>query len=262
MKIRKTAVSLMTAAVMIISVIPVSASAETRYKPSATSKLSVIHWSPGSRSVFSSPSDLWANLKVTVGVTDTGNYPYHYFWTAQIPSGKKFIVRYSDTKDNNLSPNQFNPLIDVYDTLTYQLGSYYNRNKAYGITYPSGSYPIGRSYLYVEIYDSKNNYKKYGYASIYVNYPMSRPRITSLKKKSRTSIKISWSRISNATGYMIYQSTGKSWKCIKTVTQNTTVTYTKKKLKKKKRYYYIVRPYKTRGNTLYGPYSSYKSKKL
>ncbi len=261
MNIKRSILSFAITAVMIFTLIPVSAFAENQYKPATTSNLAVTEWYPG-KSVFSSPSDLWRNLKVTVRVNDTGNYPYHYYWTAQIPSGKKFNVRYAKTKDNNLNPNQFNPLIDVYDTLTYQLGSYYNTNKAYGITYPYKSYPIGQSYLYVEIYDSNNNYKKYGYASIYVNYPMAKPKITSIKKKSKTSIKIKWSRISNATGYLIYQSTGKSWKCIKTITKNTTLTYTKKKLKKGKKYYYCVRPYKTKGNTIKGPYSKYKSKKL
>ncbi|HUM56472.1 MAG TPA: hypothetical protein PLC13_04895, partial [Bacillota bacterium] len=165
MNIRRSLTSFAVAAVMIVSVIPVSVSAENQYKSATASDLVVTEWYPG-KNVFSSPTDLWRNLKVTVRVSDTGSYPYHYYWTAQLPSGKKVPVGYSRTKEQYTGFGGFDSTIDVYDTLTYQLGSYYNTNKAYQIVYPYKSYPIGRSYLYVEIYDGNKKYKKYGYASI------------------------------------------------------------------------------------------------
>ncbi|MDD4367122.1 MAG: hypothetical protein PHV38_05565, partial [Eubacteriales bacterium] len=82
MNIKRSILSFAITAVMIFTLIPVSAFAENQYKPATTSNLAVTEWYPG-KSVFSSPSDLWRNLKVTVRVNDTGNYPYHYYWTAQ-----------------------------------------------------------------------------------------------------------------------------------------------------------------------------------
>ena len=101
-------------------------------------------------------------------------------------------------------------------------------------------------------------------AVVSVKYILPASKITKLSKKSRTSIKVYWSRVSDATGYKIYQKTGKGkWKCVKTIKSNNTLSYTKKSLKKGKKYYYKIRAYKTYGgHTGYAAYSSSKSKKL
>ena len=97
-----------------------------------------------------------------------------------------------------------------------------------------------------------------------VTYKLPASKVTKVKKKSRTSIKVYWSKVSDATGYKIYQKAGKGkWKCVKTIKSNKTLSYTKKSLKKGKKYYYKVRAYKTYdGHTGYAAYSSSKSKKL
>jgi hypothetical protein len=97
-----------------------------------------------------------------------------------------------------------------------------------------------------------------------VKYKLPASKVTKLSKKSRTSIKVYWSKVSDATGYKIYQKAGKGkWKCIKTIKSYKTLSYTKKSLKKGKKYYYKIRAYKTYGgHTGYAAYSSSKSKKL
>lgn len=61
------------------------------------------------------------------------------------------------------------------------------------------------------------------------------------------SVKLSWDKLNNATGYKIYRAEKKdgSYKCIKTISDKDTTTYTDKKLTCGKKYYYKVAPYKS-----------------
>lgn len=92
-----------------------------------------------------------------------------------------------------------------------------------------------------------------------------RPTIKSVKKKSKTSLRITWKRYSYATGYRVLMSTKKNsgYKKIATIKKNKTVSYTKKKLKRKKTYYFKVQAYiKYNGKTYYSKYSSVRKYKL
>ena len=64
---------------------------------------------------------------------------------------------------------------------------------------------------------------------------------------SYNSIKLSWDKLNNATGYKIYRAEKKdgSYECIKTISDKNTTTYTDKKLTCGKKYYYKVAPYKS-----------------
>lgn len=82
---------------------------------------------------------------------------------------------------------------------------------------------------------------------------------------SGKAVKVTWKKVSGASGYKLYRSTKKngSYKLVKTVKGSKTVKYTNKKLKKGKTYFYKVRAYKTVGKKkVYGSYSSYKSVKV
>ncbi len=76
---------------------------------------------------------------------------------------------------------------------------------------------------------------------------------TSAVKK--TSVKLTWNKLTGATGYSVYYSTDKkTWKKVKNVTG---ISLTVTKLKSKKTYYFRVRGYsKTDDNYTYGAYSS------
>ena len=71
----------------------------------------------------------------------------------------------------------------------------------------------------------------------------------------KSSVKITWNKLTGATGYSVYYSTDKkTWKKVKNVT-GTSLTVTK--LKSKKTYYFKVRGYsKVDDNYTYGAYSS------
>ena len=87
----------------------------------------------------------------------------------------------------------------------------------------------------------------------------------SLKASDGTGAKLTWKKLSGASGYEIYRSTKKSGKYekIKTVTGGKTTSYTDKKVTMGKTYYYKVRAYKKSGKTkLYSPYSGVKSAKI
>ena len=81
-----------------------------------------------------------------------------------------------------------------------------------------------------------------------------------IKKSSKRSVKISWKKQKNASGYEVYRSTkkNKSFKKITTLKKAGKVIYVNKKLKKGKTYYYKVRAYKTvNGKTIYSNFSRY-----
>ena len=83
-------------------------------------------------------------------------------------------------------------------------------------------------------------------------------------KPGRKKIKLTWKKISKATGYQIYMSTKKSsgYKKIATIKKVKTVTYTRKNLKSKKDYYFKIRAYRKVGKkTYYGAWSKVKKAK-
>ena len=85
-------------------------------------------------------------------------------------------------------------------------------------------------------------------------------KISSVSSGSAGKVTVKWSA-TTATGYEIYMATGKDgqYKKIKTVTKNTTTSYTKSSLKTGTSYGFIVRAYKTVGDTkLYGDFSKVK----
>lgn len=64
------------------------------------------------------------------------------------------------------------------------------------------------------------------------------------KTKKKTSITLSWKKVTGATGYEVYRLQGKKWKKVGTIKKGKTVTYTVKKLKKNTSYKFKVRAVK------------------
>lgn len=85
-------------------------------------------------------------------------------------------------------------------------------------------------------------------------------------KKSKKKVKLKWTKVKDATGYVIYRSTkkNKGYKKIKTISGNKKFTYTdSKKLKKKKTYYYKIKVCRKLGKTTYySKFSNVKKVKL
>ena len=96
-------------------------------------------------------------------------------------------------------------------------------------------------------------------------YTPAKTTLKSVKKSSKNQAKLTWKKVSNATGYEVYQSMKKNsgYKKVKTITKNKTVTYKAGKLKKKKTYYFKIRTYRKVGKvTYYGTYSNVKNIKM
>jgi len=77
------------------------------------------------------------------------------------------------------------------------------------------------------------------------------PVSVSAASKGYKSIKISWSKGENASGYQIYRATSKTgtYKKIKTISSGSTLSYVNTKLKTGKRYYYKVKTVGEKGLT-------------
>lgn len=103
-----------------------------------------------------------------------------------------------------------------------------------------------------------------------------KPAKTSIKSAKQTvvkkhgkwaykkEVKLSWKKVKNAAGYVIYMKAGTGkYKAVKIITKGKTVSYTKKNLKKGKTYYFKIRTYrKLNGQKVYGNYSRVKKLKI
>ena len=84
--------------------------------------------------------------------------------------------------------------------------------------------------------------------------------ISSVSRVGSGKLKITWKKVSGATGYQIYRSTQKNsgYRRIKNLSSKSS-SYTNSKLKNGKRYYYKIRAYKhIDGKTYYGKFSNIK----
>lgn len=82
---------------------------------------------------------------------------------------------------------------------------------------------------------------------------------TKISNTTSSSIKLSWSKVSNADGYRIYRSTSKNgtYTKIKDITKNSTLSYTDSSLSSNKKYYYKIKSFKTsKKEKYYGYYSN------
>ena len=90
---------------------------------------------------------------------------------------------------------------------------------------------------------------------------VAKPKSFKVTAKSKKKNVISWDKVSNASGYIVYRSTSKSgtYTAIKTITKGSTKSYTDTGVTSKKKYYYKVRAYrKIAGTKVKGSYTSPK----
>lgn len=102
-------------------------------------------------------------------------------------------------------------------------------------------------------------------AALQKKYTPAKTILRSIKNAGKNKVRLTWKKISKATGYEIYRSTKKNgtYKKIKTINKNKTVSFVTKLPKKKGTYYFKVRTYrKAEGKVYYGKDSAVKSKKV
>lgn len=87
---------------------------------------------------------------------------------------------------------------------------------------------------------------------------VSKPTHIKASKKSSTSIRLSWSKVTDSNGYIIYRKSPgkKKYKKIKTISKSSKTKWTNKKLKKNKTYRYKIKAYKkVNGKKRYSKFS-------
>ncbi|MCL1895612.1 MAG: hypothetical protein FWG03_03600 [Clostridiales bacterium] len=124
----------------------------------------------------------------------------------------------------------------------------------------------GKAYYYkVRAYadpeEGEDGGRSYSAYSSIVNKKPTPAKVDSPKAANAgyNAIKVSWGKVSGASGYQVYRSTSKSgtYKKTGTVTSGSTVSFTNKSLATGKAYYYKIRAYRTvSGQKIYGSYST------
>lgn len=102
-------------------------------------------------------------------------------------------------------------------------------------------------------------------AKTVANYKPAKTTLKYVKKAGKGKTKLSWRKISKASGYIIYMSMkkNKGYKKIATIKKQSVITYTKPKLKKGKKYYFKIKVYtKVKGKNYYSGFSNIKSIKI
>lgn len=131
------------------------------------------------------------------------------------------------------------------------------------VSYTKKGLSAATKYTYkVKAYKSKSGKKSYSaYSKAKSTYTKpATPTITSIKSPSKTSVKISWKKVSKAKGYAIYQKIGGEYERVATVKSGSKTSYTIKGLKSGKKYTFVVRSYfKPGSSNIYSAKSSAKS---
>ena len=130
-------------------------------------------------------------------------------------------------------------------------------------TYTNKGLISGTTYYYkIRAYKTVGNENIYGeYSKVFSGKTKGPAQVKNLKQiaATKTSIKLSWSKVSNASGYRVYRATSKdgTYKLVAELSGSSKTVYTNKNLSPGKTYYYKVRAYKKVGSKRdYGSYSS------
>ena len=128
-------------------------------------------------------------------------------------------------------------------------------------TYTNSKLTLGKSYYYKVVAIKKVGSKTY--KSAYSGILTGKPKLTTPTIKSissgKKSLKLTWNKVSGASGYEVYRATSQkgTYKKVKTT---TSTSFLEKKLSSKKKYYYKVRAYRTvNKKKVYSSYSVIKS---
>lgn len=127
----------------------------------------------------------------------------------------------------------------------------------YDVTY-SNNCEVGTA---TAIVDGKGNYE----GSLETTYKIvvGKPSVTTTPYYNK--IKISWSKVTGASGYDVLRSTtkNKGYKTIKTITSGSTTSYTDTGVTFNKTYYYVIHAYRmVNGKKVYADFSAQKAQKV
>lgn len=229
----------------------------------------------------------------TTSGTDSGlktGKTYYYKIRAYVEmDGTKLLGSYSSVKSAKPTPSKTQITKKVSTdyrsiSLTWKKVSGASGYEIYRSTKKSGTYKLiktissgsktsytnkklttGTTYYYkIRVYrmvGSKKYYSSYSSISSKKAVPAT-PKISSIKSTSNTRVRLSWKRISGASGYAIYRSTSKngSYQVVKTLKKGTITSFTDKNLTSGRQYYYKIKAYRNvNGKAIQSSYSGKKS---
>lgn len=239
---------------------------------SALLEENTIKWSVSGKSVAQVTSDgtvtALAPGKATIKATDKiSGKSASYTLYVKLPAPKKISVKTMTTSANKA--NEANVRIN-WSAVSHATSYTVYRSSSKNGTYIAIGKTTSRSYTDKKIKTAKNYYYRvtasngYTYCESEKSTVYARviaPTTPSINKTAanNTRIKITWTRKTSATGYIIYRSSnnGKTYKEIARTTSNKKLNYIDKNVKKGKNYCYKIRAYRNLGDkTFYSNYSS------
>lgn len=135
------------------------------------------------------------------------------------------------------------------------------------VTYSNSGISCGTTYYYkvraYRLIDGNYYFGEYSSVVAGTSVPAA-PGALTVAKASRTKVRLSWNRVTGASGYRVYRSKSKTsgFSKIKSLTSGSKITYTQSTSRNVK-YYYKVRAYTTvNGKKIWGSYSTVKTKTL
>lgn len=203
------------------------------------------------KTMYSSYSSV-KDVDQSIPATSWKSFKTSGYTTAQLTWKKKNVTGYQIYRKTDSGKYTRIKTITSRNTTTYK-----DKTLLPGHTY---TYRI-RSYQKI---NGKNYYSSYS-STKKADVKISKPKLKNVALSNGTSVKISWQRDSKVDGYEIYRSTngGKTYKLLKKITRNSTVSYTDKKVSRGKTYYYKIRKWKKVNKKTYrSGYSAKQSVKI
>ncbi len=199
------------------------------------------YWEKEINNSYTSATPINLNTKYYGTSVSTGDYDYYKF---SIKTNGNHEVKFNYPKGNSSSTYW---RIYIYDSAYNVVSDYYVKGNTSSL---SAKLNLKKGTYYIRINASTG-------AACGLIYNLSIntyiPRVSGFKfaGASENAIKLTWNKVSGATGYVVYRynTSKKSWTRLGVVTANT---YTDKKLKSGSTYKYAVRAYKkVDGKTIY-----------
>lgn len=168
--------------------------------------------------------------------------------TIKIPEGVTSIENYTFSGCQNLNT------VELPSTLTtIGDGAFAGCQNIHSINIPAGV-----------TYISNTSFEGVDTSGITLNIRVAKTKLKSVRRKNKKKVTLSWKKVSEAQGYVVYRSKKKNggYKAVKTIKKSSVCSYVDKarKQKKNKKYYYKVKAYKTvLGKKYYSSFCSAKA---
>ncbi|WP_426350512.1 GH25 family lysozyme [Alloiococcus sp. CFN-8] len=215
--------------------------------------------------VRNSKGELWYQIKFSKGGKSYTGYVLDTYFKLRPDKVQEVKVQESTTSSATINwrvmEGATGYVVYRYDTSVKEYKKIATLKGKGKTSYTDKTLSAGQGYKYkVRGYSNIVNKNYYGSYSDVVSVATKPSKVSGLKMSAAgaSAVKLTWKKISSATGYQVYRynSVSKKYERIVTLSGADKNTYTDKGLKPATTYKYKVRAYKKYGNTAYGSYSS------